>query len=696
MGTERIPLTQPIETRDGTLQTDSKSVNGYFETIGAKREFVKRPGLSSVTLSTVLPDVQAQGLYLFKNNLYAVIANTLYEINTSDFVVTTIGTMTGTINGIYQTCYFEQTLNNTYLFLHNQVNAYVLDPTTNVLTQVKNDNIISATVLTGGTNYTNPSVTFSVPSGGGTRATGTVTTSGSSVTDIVITNGGSAYTAPLVVVGTLWTASTSHTAGTQVFYNNNLYTYIASGTSGLTPPTFTTGTAADGTAKIAYAGFATKATATVDSGVITGITINTQGTGYNAAPLITFTDSTGSSAAATASWQAGVVTGVVIVDGGSGYSSTETITITFSDPTGSGATAYANLNGFPVGVQLAAGACYLDTYTVVAGTNGEIYTSNPNDPTSWNALNYITAEAEPDQLLGIAKHLNYIVTFGQWAIDFFYDAGNYPGSPLSTAPSYHIEMGCVNGDSICSFDNTVTWIGRSKNTGPAVYALVGSGIQKISTVYIDRIISNSNMLSIRSLTTTVCGHTFYILTLHDINVTIVYDLSEQTWTQWTMYTKQNAQSVTGLYAEQYFRPSYTAGSGTTIYMLDDDNGTLYTLSQDYYSDSGASIYYRVVTDLVDNGTTKRKFYNRVEIVGDKVGATMNIRHTDDDYSTWSNYRTVDLNKPRSQIYQTGAARRRAWEFLCTSNQPLRLDCAEIDFMVGELSEEGVSAPQYRK
>ena len=696
MGTERIPLTQPIETRDGTLQTDSKSVNGYFETVGAKREFVKRPGLSSVKLSTVLPDLQAQGLYLFKNNLYAVIANVLYEINTSDFVVTTIGTMTGTINGIYQNCYFEQTLNNTYLFIHNQVNAYVLNPTTNVLKQVKDDNVISVNILTGGVSYTNPSVTFSAPTAGGVTATGTVITTGSSITNIAVTNGGSGYTAPSVVIGTLWTSGATVTAGTQVFYGANLYTYVAGGVAGSTAPTFTGGTYVDGTAVLAYAGNAAKGTVNITAGVIVSVTLTQQGNGYTSAPLVSFTDSTGSSATASSTWQSGVITGVTITNGGSGYTSSDNIIVTFTDARGSGATATANLNGFPVGVQLTAGACYLDTYTVVAGTNGEIYTSNPNDPTSWNALNYITAEAEPDQLLGIAKHLNYVVTFGQWAIDFFYDTGNYPGSPLSVAPSYHIEMGCVNGDSIASFDNTVLWLGRSKNTGPAIYALVGGAIQKVSTVYIDRIISNSNMLSMRSLTTTVCGHTFYILTLHDINVTIVYDLSEQTWTQWTMYTKENAQSSTGLYAEEYFRPSFVAGYGTTIYMLDDDNGTLYTLSQDYYSDSGAPIYYRVVTDLVDNGTTKRKFYNRVEIVGDKVGATMNIRHTDDDYSTWSNYRTVDLNKPRSQIYQTGAARRRAWEFLCTSNQPLRLDCAEIDFMVGELSEEGVSAPQYRK
>jgi len=43
----RIPLTQPILTRDGTLAKDSRSVNGYFESVGEHKEFIKRPGIKN-------------------------------------------------------------------------------------------------------------------------------------------------------------------------------------------------------------------------------------------------------------------------------------------------------------------------------------------------------------------------------------------------------------------------------------------------------------------------------------------------------------------------------------------------------------------------------------------------------------------------------------------------------------------------
>jgi hypothetical protein len=74
---------------------------------------------------------------------------------------------------------------------------------------------------------------------------------------------------------------------------------------------------------------------------------------------------------------------------------------------------------------------------------------------------------------------------------------------------------------------------------------------------------------------------------------------------------------------------------------------------------------------------------------------MNIRHTEDDYNSWSPYRPVDLNKPRSQLYLGGAGRRRAWEFLCTDSQPIRLLAAEIDYNIGELEETQSTEMQYR-
>jgi len=153
----------------------------------------------------------------------------------------------------------------------------------------------------------------------------------------------------------------------------------------------------------------------------------------------------------------------------------------------------------------------------------------------------------------------------------------------------------------------------------------------------------------------------------------------------------------GTYQESYFRPTFYAEVNSVPYVLDDDTATLYYFDVNTYQDNGQPIYCRTVTDIIDNGTTKRKFYGRLEIIGDKVAGTMKVRHSGDDYNTWSSYRSIDLSASRSQIYLSGADRRRAWEFLVTDNVSLRLDAAEIDFRIGEMDQEqSVGGGRYRR
>ena len=559
MPTERIPLSQPIETRDGTLSKDSKCVNGYFESRDRKREFVKRPGLALTAAN--IPAGNGQGLAFFNGYIYAVVANTVYKINPSTYATTTLGTITGPVVD----CYFTPTLNNGYLFFHNQLNGYLINGSTGAFSQITNDTVATTTILTGGTGYTSTAtVTFSSPPSGVT-ATGTVQVTG---------------------------------------------------------------------------------------GVVTGITITNPGSGYVTAPSVTINPVGG----------------------------------------GSGATATSLLNFFPTG-GLTPGVAYMDSYVLVETLGARIYASNVGNPTIWSPLDYITADSEPDLGVGIGKHLNYVLSFGQWSTDFFYDAANTVGSPFSNAPSYKAEIGCANGNSIVQFEQTIAWVGTSKTVGTGVYLMDGVTPVKISTGYIERILGNSDFSDVIAYAIKVNGHMLYILTIHDLNVTIVYDVNEKIWHQWTMYAPDN---ITGIYSEQYFRPSYFAGNGTIYYLLDDDTGNLYTMSDNYYTDAGAPIYYRAVTDILDSGTTKRKFYERVEIIGDKIPATMMIRNTSDDYNTWSSYKQVNLNASRSQIRVGGASRRRAWEFLCTDNVPLRIEAAEIDFKIGEMENEGIQPTNIRR
>ena len=65
--------------------------------------------------------------------------------------------------------------------------------------------------------------------------------------------------------------------------------------------------------------FGATATATIDSGEVTGINVTAGGTGYTIAPSITFTGGGGTGATGIATVTGGTVTGINVTAGGSGY-----------------------------------------------------------------------------------------------------------------------------------------------------------------------------------------------------------------------------------------------------------------------------------------------------------------------------------------------------------------------------------------
>lgn len=71
----RLPLCYPIESRDGTLNADSKMKNMVVENVEGELVAVKRPG---VTNRAELPPGLAQGLFSLNGMAYAIVDDKLY------------------------------------------------------------------------------------------------------------------------------------------------------------------------------------------------------------------------------------------------------------------------------------------------------------------------------------------------------------------------------------------------------------------------------------------------------------------------------------------------------------------------------------------------------------------------------------------------------------------------------------------
>jgi hypothetical protein len=155
------------------------------------------------------------------------------------------------------------------------------------------------------------------------------------------------------------------------------------------------------------------------------------------------------------------------------------------------------------------------------------------------------------------------------------------------------------------------------------------------------------------------------------------------------YTPINVPSVTSAtgtktvvgYTSGAFIGRFYAGYGN-IELVQDAAGNLYTLDPNTYQDAGLPIDVHVRTPLVDGGTNNKKFFRKLEIIGDRDDTLIFIRYTGDDYQTWTKYRSADLSLRRSALHRLGQDRRRAYELRHTDNTPLRLEALELTIEVG--------------
>lgn len=418
---------------------------------------------------------------------------------------------------------------------------------------------------------------------------------------------------------------------------------------------------------------------TLSSGVITAVAVLTGGTGYgvNGGTIVGVgvPSPTGNGAVLTPNVVGGVITSVAVTAGGANYTA-------FDE-----AIAYDGCTNFPTnqGMVLTPGAVYLDDTIYVFTTEGRIYGSDIEDPFTWNALNYVSHSSESDGGVGIGRHLSYVVAFGNYSTEFFYDSANPTGSPLSKNDTVKMSIGCSNANTIVQIEQveSLVWVGSTRNTGKGVYCLNGLTPQKISTKAVEAFLNADSQMNpggfVWANTTTIAGHTFYILS--GSTYTFVYDFNEMSWYQWTSAT----YNIYGVLIEEPFQALFIEGdnSGNSLVMF--SNGTAAYLNTNVYQDEGMSILYRVVTPKHDNNSNKIKFWYSLQVIGDQSsGGIVQVRHTNDDYQTWSTYKRVDMSLERPMLFQLGQGRRKAFEIYSVSNSPIRLEGMEIEVEEGEI------------
>jgi hypothetical protein len=189
------------------------------------------------------------------------------------------------------------------------------------------------------------------------------------------------------------------------------------------------------------------------------------------------------------------------------------------------------------------GNAYLDGTYYVMTPSGAIYGSALEDPSSWSALNVIQAGSMPDSGVALWRMVNYIVAFGTYTTEFFYDAGNATGSPLLPISNAIALVGCASAGSVAESENTLFFMGITKQKGRAIYRFNGTTPEKVSTPFVDRILLADDLATVWAYCVKLNGHLFYVLTLKTTGITLVLDATTGMWGEWTSLEAKTPLSI---------------------------------------------------------------------------------------------------------------------------------------------------------
>jgi hypothetical protein len=236
----------------------------------------------------------------------------------------------------------------------------------------------------------------------------------------------------------------------------------------------------------------------------------------------------------------------------------------------------------------------LDGYFIYNTDAGQFYISGLQDGTSWNALDFATAESSPDGLVRVFATQGQLWLLGSRTIEIWLNTGDVD-FPFARVQGARMEVGCAAAHSVVSADNTMFWLGASKEGQGIVYRATGYVPQRVSTFAIERYINtDEDLTDVRAYTYQQDGHLFIGFTGGNLETSLIYDAATQLWHERAYLESDGTYSTHIATTCMFAFNKHLVGDKT--------NGNVYEMSEDIYDDAGNEIRSeRIFTHLGNEG-----------------------------------------------------------------------------------------------
>ena len=303
-----------------------------------------------------------------------------------------------------------------------------------------------------------------------------------------------------------------------------------------------------------------------------------------------------------------------------------------------------------------------------------------NNAATYDATEFARVDATNGNLVRAKSHKNSVWLFKEFGTELYYDTGNadFPFKPNTSAI---INRGCAAKRSVVEEDNTLFFLGDDR----IVYRMDGYTPKRVSTHGIEKAIQGYGTISdAEAFSYTQEGHKFYCLTFPTELATWVFDIATGLWHQRQSFEKGRWRAS-----------SFAFFNGKNL-VGDFENGKIYELDLDTYTENGTTIQSVAVTPPIFAGN-KRITHDRLWIefdggvgltAGQGVDPQVMMRFSDDGGYTWSNEIWTTIGalgayKTEADFTGLGQARHRIYELTITDPVKRHISGAYLNMRVGK-------------
>jgi hypothetical protein len=305
-------------------------------------------------------------------------------------------------------------------------------------------------------------------------------------------------------------------------------------------------------------------------------------------------------------------------------------------------------------------------------------------------LSFASKDGSPDDLVSIIVDRREVYLLGEMSSEVWINSGGVP-FPFTRIPGTSTQQGIAAQFSMARMGNSFAYVSKNNRGEAMIVRMNGYFPERISTHAVETTLVNQNVEDARAWTYQLEGHEVYVVSFPSIGpggLTWAYDQTTGLWHKWLYRNNQNEY--------ERHRGNCCAFFNQQVLVGDYENGKIYQLSRNFYTDDG-DIIRRLRRAPHITSDLQRQYFHELQIqfqpgVGLSTGQGQDpqamLRWSSDGGSTWSNEYWVSIGKQgkflnRAIWRRLGFARDRVFEVSITDPVKAVIISANLKAEAGE-------------